>query len=754
MSKFLDNEGLEYLLEGLDPRYAKEAELAAVAKSGSYTDLTDTPSIPSQASDIEAMPASTTLSDLGGIASTEKGANSGVAPLNASGKIDSQYLPSYVDDVIECYVVDGYEALSANWLSKTNGGNPLLPEGDKIYIVLSSGDYLNKVYRWGGTAYVNISGSGDIDLSAYATQTWVQNQNYLTSHQDISGKANSADLATVATSGDYTDLINKPTIPSIPSNVSAFTNDAGYLTSHQSLSSYALKSELPTVPTNISSFTNDSGYISSVPVDDSSIVVDNGKLKVSYGGSKLVNQSQIYLSYDNVDYTPSSSNLYKQLTSSATPIGGNISDLLNKTWKVILTCGNDVFSFSNIEMEVYADFYYSLYFSPNYRSETGTGANAFVEFCKSGNNWSWVKIYGYTSGSGADVVDDNGNTIDLTNYTITKVEIYQEGFTLYTPIDSNVIPVATTSTIGGVKVDGSTITITDGIIEANIPEYTAGANISIDQYNVIDLPDNLSFIYEDQENNIRCETSISPESYIITETTEIDDNNNIREISFNSSGFGAVYIAEEDEYYEANFGSSDFAVLKMVWDSEENEWFDDQRVLVDYEGIKFSYKDTRSGDLIEDLTLSVQSDGEGGSYLDFDGNQVVVASELSTVATSGSYNDLDDLPTIPSAYSLPTASTSVLGGVKVDGSTVTIDANGVISASGGGSYTLPAASTSTLGGVKVDGSTITIDNNNVISASSSLPSAPSNNGTYMLKCVVSSGTATYSWESVTVGGSY
>lgn len=59
---------------------------------------------------------------------------------------------------------------------------------------------------------------------------------YLTQHQDISGKANSADLATVATSGEYDDLLNKPTIPIIPINVSAFTNDAGYLTTHQDIS--------------------------------------------------------------------------------------------------------------------------------------------------------------------------------------------------------------------------------------------------------------------------------------------------------------------------------------------------------------------------------------------------------------------------------------------------------------------------------------------------------------------------------------
>lgn len=46
-------------------------------------------------------------------------------------------------------------------------------------------------------------------------------------------------LSTVATSGDYDDLINKPTIPTVPTNVSSFTNDAGYLTTHQSLTGYA-----------------------------------------------------------------------------------------------------------------------------------------------------------------------------------------------------------------------------------------------------------------------------------------------------------------------------------------------------------------------------------------------------------------------------------------------------------------------------------------------------------------------------------
>ena len=46
-------------------------------------------------------------------------------------------------------------------------------------------------------------------------------------------------LAAVATSGDYNDLSNTPTIPTVPTNVSEFNNDAGYLTQHQDISGKA-----------------------------------------------------------------------------------------------------------------------------------------------------------------------------------------------------------------------------------------------------------------------------------------------------------------------------------------------------------------------------------------------------------------------------------------------------------------------------------------------------------------------------------
>lgn len=87
---------------------------------------------------------------------------------------------------------------------------------------------------------------------------------YLTQHQDLTPYAKTSDLtahtgnSTVHVtaeerakwnnksnfSGSYNDLSDKPTIPTVPSNVSAFTNDAGYLTQHQDISGKANSSDL------------------------------------------------------------------------------------------------------------------------------------------------------------------------------------------------------------------------------------------------------------------------------------------------------------------------------------------------------------------------------------------------------------------------------------------------------------------------------------------------------------------------------
>lgn len=61
-------------------------------------------------------------------------------PLNSSSKIDSIYLPSYVDDVVE---VSSFATL------------PPIGEAGKIYVTLDT----NKQYRWSGSTYIEVSPS-------------------------------------------------------------------------------------------------------------------------------------------------------------------------------------------------------------------------------------------------------------------------------------------------------------------------------------------------------------------------------------------------------------------------------------------------------------------------------------------------------------------------------------------------------------------------------------------------------------------
>ena len=119
------------------------------------------------------------------------------------------------------------------------------------------------------------------------------------------------------------------------------------------------------------------------------------------------------------------------------------------------------------------------------------------------------------------------------------------------------------------------------------------------------------------------------------------------------------------------------------------------------------YSSTSSGIGLGDLSVNTSSVGTAAlSYNNTTGVFTYTPPDLSGYITS--------------QYTLPTASTTVLGGVKVDGSTITINGSGVIS--GANTYSLPTATTTVLGGVKIDGTTITI-NNGVISGASSVPTS-------------------------------
>lgn len=122
MAKFLDLTGLTQFKNKLQ-EWANSTFVANTRKVNGKPLSAD---VTLTATDVQAIPAS------------QKGAKSGVASLDETGKVPSAQLPSYVDDVLEA---DNLEAF------------PETGESGKIYVTKDT----NKTYRWSGSSYVEIA---------------------------------------------------------------------------------------------------------------------------------------------------------------------------------------------------------------------------------------------------------------------------------------------------------------------------------------------------------------------------------------------------------------------------------------------------------------------------------------------------------------------------------------------------------------------------------------------------------------------
>ncbi|MDR1334409.1 MAG: hypothetical protein LBJ71_04265, partial [Holosporaceae bacterium] len=98
-----------------------------------------------------------------------------------------------------------------------------------------------------------------------------------------------------------------------------------------------------------------------------------------------------------------------------------------------------------------------------------------------------------------------------------------------------------------------------------------------------------------------------------------------------------------------------------------------------------------------------------------DGTTITVDEETGIATATGT-----------EPYELPIAKTNTLGGIKPDGITITVDEEtGVATATGTDPYELPIAKTNTLGGIKPDGTTITVDEETGIATAVGGGSSPS-----------------------------
>lgn len=148
------------------------------------------------------------------------------------------------------------------------------------------------------------------------------------------------------------DLTSYAKKTDLPTKTSQLTNDSGYLTSipseyvtetelegkgylteHQDLSNYALKTEIPSVPTKISDLTNDSGFITTIPSEYITESELNAKGYLTEVPSEYITETELEL------YQPKQDNA---LNTEDKTIVGAINELNSK----VLTSDNIYFNSS------------------------------------------------------------------------------------------------------------------------------------------------------------------------------------------------------------------------------------------------------------------------------------------------------------------------------------------------------------------------------------------------------------------------
>ncbi|MBQ3749796.1 MAG: hypothetical protein II865_00620 [Bacteroidales bacterium] len=142
-----------------------------------------------------------------------------------------------------------------------------------------------------------------------------------TNPSSVSYILNKPNLATVATSGNYNDLTNKPTIPTVPSNLSAFQNDAGFISS-QNIQQY-----LPEVPAQVNADWNaTSGVAQILHKPTLATVATSG----SY--NDLSNKPTIPAAQVNTDWNATSgiAQILNKPTLAPVATSGSYNDLSNK----------------------------------------------------------------------------------------------------------------------------------------------------------------------------------------------------------------------------------------------------------------------------------------------------------------------------------------------------------------------------------------------------------------------------------------
>ena len=400
---------------------------------------------------------------------------------------------------------------------------------------------------------------------------------------------------------DSIDLTQYATKDEIPTNVSTLINDAGYLTEHQDISNLATKEEVEDVkdltPVMVQIPIRTNSTFNTVQ-DKETILGWFGCTQDSELKGLISRQQPMFLKYGislstNPHYYKMPIEYIAYETANQVKLvftGLDTSDDSVVKYTILMNLDGTIIGDTNSNVQ--------LVMEPITSGEVGAvGTLTF--------NVNDEEVFTYTGATNTANLQIDGTTLPISNEDNTTIkesidntnqslqDFVNEVDSTYLKIvdkfsgsyndltdkptipEEYVLPTASDTVLGGVKVDNTTITIQDGVISANV-----GTPGTSDYTQLTNKP---------QIENI-----------------ELTGNKTLADLGIQPAG---DYITRE----------------------------------------------------VNDLT------------------NYTLTSELSTVATSGSFEDLTDKPIIPSEYTLPIATQDTLGGVKPDGTTTVVDEQGQLS---------------------------------------------------------------------------
>lgn len=555
-----------------------------------------------------------------------KGSNNGLASLDSTGKVPASQLPSYVDDVLEY---------------NNRSGFPGTGESGKIYIAKDT----NLTYRWSGSAYVEISQSlalGETSSTAYPGNKGKQNADNIASLQT---KTTNIDNYTV----NGKKISTNPTISKADVGLGNVNNtsDANKPISTATQSALNQKQNTLVSGTNIKTLNGQSLLGSGNITIQEGITVatseDIGGIKIGYvenGKNYPVELDGGNKAYVNVPWTDTNTTYNNATTSTA-----GLMSAADKTKLDGIATGANKYvhptTSGNKHIPAGGSSGQILRWASDGTAQWGNDNNTTYSVATSSSNGLMsstdkTKLDGIASGANKTTVDStlsSSSTNPVQNKVINSA-LSGKANTTHTHTASQVtglasvatsgsyndlsnkpaipsaytLPAATTSRLGGVKVGTGLSVAGDG-------------TLSVSSGGVADLSGTLV------------------DGIVISSGANLNN--------YTTSGY----------YYKADGGSVTNAPISSL-----------------AYGFSLLVLNSTSNIICQIFTGSAESGNTESSFRMYvryymrgtwsSWSKLIRASDLSTVATSGNYNDLSGKPSIPSAYTLPTATASTLGGVK------------------------------------------------------------------------------------------